>query len=435
MPRPTPLQLALHLTRVSLAPFSPSSLAFTDTEVDLHPLARTLLHLLCPSQTCFSASRSRSKIKRKQAAQRDRHGDLPPTHPQRRSDMACIPTQPTLNEVELLVRELQLRMTQAVEASPRLDAALQEPRVLYAILADYFESQLQQAQQAKGVALEIVDVRRVWAFCLAELALPQAAAPTQTLYDFVYGAPSLPLEALQRAAPVVDVSSAACAPCTAGASVSSCTARREAVHTSVFSILRSGFAGLMDVAYVADQRLQRPLSSATVSVVSLAALSASLVPTLDRVQAVRLTAQLADDLVDGRATSNDGSPMPPYSRSAVATLLAGVWYTWGMLDAAHSPALHSLGEHLFQEFATSAHGLKAPAVLPVSFAAWLQHALRVDSGVLHKQLYADAERMPLQAKNNIEADAAVTHLSKDNDTEAAIEDVPAVSEFWARLAS
>lgn len=343
-------------------------------------------------------------------------------------------------------------MTRTVEASPRLYAAQMEPRVLYAILAEFFETQLKQARRAKDVALEAVDVRRVWAFCLEELALScathdtsaatlssalsHANAPAQTLYDFVHDAPSLPLEALQRGAPVVDVNSVARAPSAAVTSSSPCTARSEASRTSVFSVVRSGFAGLMDLAYVADQRLQRPSSSGAISVVSLAALAASLVPTLDRVQAVRLTAQIADDVVESRITSSDGSAMLPHSRSAVATLLAGVWHIWGVLDAAHSPTLHSLGEELFQRFATPAHDRMGPTASPVSFVAWLQRALRENNGAVHQQLYADAERSTPPAKTNAgEADAVVPHVTEDHDTAAVTEDIAAVSDFWAQIAS
>ncbi|CAC9489139.1 hypothetical protein LINJ_23_0400 [Leishmania infantum JPCM5] len=366
--------------------------------------------------------------------------------------MSCIPTQQPLNEVELLMQELQLRMTRTAEASPRLYAALQEPRAIYAILAEFFESQLEQSRRAKDVALEAADVRRVWAFCLEALAfscatydtnaapsssaLSHAQAPAQSLDDFVRGAPSLPLEALQRGAPVVDANSVARAPSAAATPSSPCTARSEARRTSVFSILRSGFAGMMDLAYVADQRLQRPSSSGAISVVSLAALAASLVPTLDRVQAVRLTAQIADDVVDSRITSSDGSTVPPCSRSAVATLLAGVWHIWGVLDAAHSPTLYSLGQRLFQQFATPAHGRMAPNVSPVSFAAWLQRALRENNGALHQQLYADAEGSTPPAKKSAgKVDAAATRATKDHNTAAVTEDVAAVSDFWAWLAS
>ncbi|CAG9574142.1 hypothetical protein LMJF_23_0355 [Leishmania major strain Friedlin] len=358
--------------------------------------------------------------------------------------MSCVPTQKPLNEIELLVQELQLRMTRAVEASPRLYAALKEPRVLYAILAEFFASQLEQARRSKHVALEAADVRRVWVFCLQELAFLCATHDTNaatsssalSLYDFVHGAPSLPLEALQRGAPVVEANSVARAPSAAAMSSSPCTARSEASRTSVFSILQSGFAGMMDLAYVADQRLQRPSSSGAISVVSLAALAASLVPTLDRVQAVRLTAQIADDVVDSRITSSDGSAMPPCSRSAVATLLAGVWHIWGVLDAAHSPTLHSLGQCLFQQFATPAHLRLAPTVSPVSFAAWLQRALRENNGGLHQQLYADAEGSTSAAKTSTgEVDAVVTRATEDHNTAAVAEDVATVSDFWARLAS
>ncbi|CAJ1026001.1 hypothetical protein Q4I30_004037 [Leishmania utingensis] len=355
--------------------------------------------------------------------------------------MPCVPIQHTSDEVELLMQELQLRMRLAVEGSPRLHASLQEPHVLYTILAEFFELQLMQSQRKKDVALDVVDVRRVWAFCLAELASSLGApskveAPPQTLYRFVHGAPSLPLEALQRGAPVVNGNSSLCAPNVAVASSVSRTTRSGESPTSVFSIIRSGFAGLMDLAYVSDQRLQRPSSSGAISVVSLAAIAASLVPTLDRVQSVRLTAQIADDLVDSHTISSEGSAMPPYSRFEVATLLAGVWYVWGVLDTAHSTTLHSLGEHLFQQFATPTHGRIPPAPLLPSFAAWLRCALRENNGALHQQLYAVARRITPPAKTGTEGvDAVAAPPAEDQDPAAVREDVAADSDFWARLAS
>ncbi|KAG5478416.1 hypothetical protein LSCM4_04648 [Leishmania orientalis] len=370
--------------------------------------------------------------------------------------MSCLPTQHTLDEVELLVQELQLRMTRTVEVSPRLRASLQEPHVLYTILAEFFDSQRTQAQRAKDVSLDAADARRVWAFCVEELTsscathsrstptaaapspgeLSDAKAPAQTLHEFVHDAPSLPLEALQRVAPVVHGNSLLCTPSAAVAFSSSCSSSGGASPTSVFSILRPAFARLMDLAYVADQRLQRPSSSATISVLSLAALAASLVPTLDRVQAMRLTAQMADDLVHGCPVSSDGSATPPYSRSAVATLLAGVWYVWGVLDSAHSKALHLLGGRLFQQFAPPTRGPVASDLSIFSFTAWVQRALRENHGALHQQLYADAPSdCPPANAGTGGVDAIVAPSADECDTTAASEGIAADPDFWARLAN
>ncbi|KAG5478824.1 hypothetical protein CUR178_05403 [Leishmania enriettii] len=370
--------------------------------------------------------------------------------------MSCLPTQHTLDEVELLVQELQLRMTRTVEVSPRLRASLQEPHVLYTILAEFFDSQRTQAERVKDVSLDAADVRRVWAFCVEELTsscathnrstptaaapspgeLSDAEAPAQTLHEFVHDAPSLPLEALQRVAPVVHGNSLLCTPSAAVAFSSPCSSSGGASSISVFSILRPSFARLMDLAYVADQRLQRPSSSATISALSLAALAASLVPTLDRVQAMRLTAQIADDLVHSCPVSSDGSASPPYSRSTVATLLAGVWYVWGMLDAAHSTALHLLGERLFQRFALPTRGLVASDLSMFSFAAWVQRALRENNGALHQQLYTDAPSdCPPANAGTGGGDAIVAPSADERDTAAASEGTAADLDFWARLAN
>ncbi|KAG5501188.1 hypothetical protein JIQ42_06186 [Leishmania sp. Namibia] len=370
--------------------------------------------------------------------------------------MSRLPTQHTLDEVELLVQELQLRMTRTVEVSPRLRASLQKPHVLYTILAEFFDSQRTQAQRAKDLSLDAADVRRVWAFCVGELTsscathsrstptaavpspgeLSDAEAPAQTLHEFVHDAPSLPLEALQRVAPVVHGNPLLCTPPAAVAFSSPCSSSDGASPTSVFSILRPAFARLMDLAYVADQRLQRPSSSATISVLSLAALAASLVPTLDRVQAMRLTAQIADDLVHGCPISSDGSATPPYSRSAVATLLAGVWYVWGVLDSAHSTALHLLGERLFQRFAPPTRGPVASDLSMFSFTTWVQRALRENNGALHQQLYADApSSCPPANAGTGGVDAIVAPSTDECDTAAASEGIAADLDFWARLAN
>ncbi|KAG5504350.1 hypothetical protein JKF63_04799 [Porcisia hertigi] len=371
--------------------------------------------------------------------------------------MSCIPSHHTADEVDLLLHELQLRMTRAVESSPRLSTSHNEPHVLYAILADFFESKIALAQRSKKVALSAGDVMRVWAFCLAELAswssaddtyTPNVAAtspsepchdkgPDKTLQSFVHSAPSLPLKTLQRGAPAVEVTSDLRYSPAAVLSSSLFTSSSEARTTSVFSIIQSSFAALMDLAYVVDQRLQRSSSSGAISVVSLAAVAASLVPTLDRVQAVRLTARIADDVLNGRTTLSDGSVAPPHSRSAVATLLAGVWYTWGVLDTAHTTALHSLGERLLHPSSTPACGDITLALPPPSFTAWLQGALRENNGALHQRLCVEAGKVSPPAKTGTEAvDAgAPAPMVEEHDTMTAAEDVAAKSEFWVRLAS
>ncbi|KAG5478628.1 hypothetical protein LSCM1_06031 [Leishmania martiniquensis] len=370
--------------------------------------------------------------------------------------MSCLPSQHTLDEVELLLQELQLRMTRAVEVSPHLNASLQEPHVLYTALAEFFEAQHTQAQRAKDVALDAVDVQRVWAFCLAELASSGAAHSTstpatdapsrgelshveptaQTLHEFVHSSLSLPLEALQRHAPAVHGKSLMRTSSDAFASSSSCTPSSRASPISVFSIVRPVFAKLTDLAYVADQRLQRPSSSATISVLSLAALAASLVPTLDRVQVVRLTAQIADELVSSRITSSDGSALPPCSRPAAAALLAGVWYVWGVLDSAHSTALHSLGERLFQRFALSTRGSMASDMPMSSFTAWLQPAFRENKGALHQELYAEAPRgEPLAKAGAGGVDAAPVASADKCGTAGIPEGADSHPEFWAWLSS
>ncbi|KAK7195840.1 hypothetical protein NESM_000515400 [Novymonas esmeraldas] len=369
--------------------------------------------------------------------------------------MSCVPTQHTLDEVQLLLQELQLRMTRAVEASPRLSAATQEqPHVLYEILASFFDAQLAQAQQTRALAIDMADVRRVWAFCLRELALSPLPAHggEGRLAAWLRSAPSLPLSALQRGAPVV------CAPSSAAVPPPSAQSDGGGL-TSVFSLVRHGFAALMDAAYVVDQRLQRPTSSGAVAVVSLAALAASRVVALDRVQAVRLSAELADGVTGATVTYADGADGPPYAMADVAALLAGVWHTWGVLDVVHRPGLQSLSEQLVHTYApplsggsAEADGWAAAAATsspPLSFVVWLQRALRARGGAVHRQLCVEGGPGTAPAahtgQHDAGADVSTPHPSGTTTdptlTAAATTttlcdgDSAAAADFWARLAS
>jgi hypothetical protein len=377
----------------------------------------------------------------------------------------CVPTQHNLNEVELLLHELQLRMTTAVLKSPRYKQCLSSPRTLYLVLADFFEAQRRAAQRAARIALPTVDVQSIWLFCLNTLHLQglltqhSEVATPDTLRYFLLNSPSLPLESLQQPAPLPR----SCCSCTAqsssedggdaGATASATSCR------SLFSLVRPSLPSLLELPYVADRRMQRPTTTTTpsLSFLVLAAVSASLVPTLDRVQAVRWTAQLADATVEDalagcgdseEGEEEEGKHQRQKLRRTAALLLAGVWWVWGVLDEVHATSLHTLAEQLANDTTITTVGdaltaqtpsvpsSSSSAIIPTfsSFTEWLQRALRANGGVAHQQLYADdatartGTAMTAEVEHNHDGEDDSARASTSNGAETENRG------FWTQLA-
>ncbi|KPA84092.1 hypothetical protein ABB37_02195 [Leptomonas pyrrhocoris] len=376
----------------------------------------------------------------------------------------CVPAQHNLNEVDLLLRELQLRMTNAVLGSPRYTQCLHDPQQLYLALAEFFEEQQQEAQQAAKVALSATDVRRIWTYCFDVVqqhrqqnsgkADDEAGAHKESreeLHGFVVRSPAVPLEALQQPAPVVSSKQSR-----VGEVNENDAPSPPLLHCSLFSLVRPALSSLVELCYIVDCRLQPAPSSSSsspastsLSALNFAALTASLIPTRDRVQAVQRTAQLADDLWEAQvsnAVEEETRRWFPFKTMVV--FLAGVWWVWSVLDVAHAGALRQLAELLAVEADRPAPGNNASTSLPSSsayFTVWLQNALRRNGGALHRRLYAtpahDTEdaRAGSITNHSTTITEATAELSDEGHEEAGTETEDAVkaadNNFWAQLAS
>ncbi|KPI86067.1 hypothetical protein ABL78_4869 [Leptomonas seymouri] len=337
----------------------------------------------------------------------------------------CVPAEHNLDEIELLLNELQLRMTNAVLSSTRYEQCLRSSHELYCVLAEFFESQRVEAQQAADVALSPTEVRRIWAYCFGVIELHRQQADggsgrdadttsnaLDELHSFLARRPAVPLEALQQPAPTVASNERLVGKLNEIDASSSMMTRR-----SLFSLVRSVLPSLMELCYTVDLRLQHISSSslpssASLSVLSFAALTASLVPTLDRVQAVRWTAQLADDLWDAQVIKTADESQQRFSFKTIVLLLAGVWWVWSTLDVEHTPVLRKLAELLVVEADAPATSNDASAQVPSMwssssfFTLWFQDALRRNAGALHQQLYSS----PIHESEGVHA-GHVTHKS------------------------
>lgn len=371
----------------------------------------------------------------------------------------CVPNQHTLDERDLLLTELQQRMTRAVLESSRYDQCVRSRHELYLALADFFEAQQRQKDRAVEVSLSVTDVRRIWAFCVDIInryqrqRAPNAMEATNEvdegvaeLHAFLIHSPSIPLEALQQPAPCVQDSQLHRGVAT--------PMPPSQPPCSLFSLVRPALSSLLDVCYAADRKLHRPASltssSTSLSVVSFAALCASLVPSLDRVQAVRTTAQLADDACSGhsvktseRAEKRQG---PEFALRTMSLFLSSVWLVWGVLDKEHSTPLRVLADSLVRDAWAGSTSAAATASSPSAasssfFSLWLQRALRRDGGVVHQQLHATNVAPAGRASSGTGTDvveavhAALQSTAIEADSDPRQSASGEVRDFWAQLAS
>ena len=360
----------------------------------------------------------------------------------------CMPAEQDLSEADLLLNELQLRMTNAVLNSPRCAMCFDNPREVYLILAAFFEEQQREVQQAAAVALSVDDVRRIWIFCFDLLfenehqnqnqqqqqqqgldenhtegdAVEDATAAT--LRSFLLHSPSIPLSALQQPAPPAPQRQRRT---TDDDEHDNASAQP---HCSLLSLVRPVLSALVELCYTVDLRLQRPVlhtdEAVSLSVVGFAALTASLVPTLDRVRAVRLCAQLAADVLDASWNSASTGERPLRLFLTVLSLfLASVWWVWGVLDDVHALPLRALAAQLMAAVDTLAVQVTAAAAQPSLtsashsfFTMWLQSALRSDGGAVHWQLYTKGT--PRTAEGGSSDDDVAHHVAGTAETTDAL---------------
>lgn len=347
----------------------------------------------------------------------------------------CVPIQHTFDERDLLLTELQQRMTRAVLESPHYEQSLHSPHELYRTLANFFEAQQAEAEKARQIALSATDLRRVWTYCIGVVhqeqekktrsskstAAVSSEEAREELQQLVRHGPSVFLEALQQHAPY--------------------TAEGQQ-QISLFSLLRPAMSCILDLCYVVECRLHGPASpsagASRLSVLHLGVACASLVSTLDRVQAVRVTAQVADEVWESHRDTFAGTAKRAGQHCShffhtVVFFLAGVWYVWGVLDVDHTAPLRIRAESLVRDAAAAVSSGDLP---PVSsfFNTWLQGSLRGNGGAVHQQLCVEPMRTSTRHSMH---DAAVAEAAIHQ--EAVVNDRAQTphgeEDFWLRLAS